>query len=215
MAGILAVWNDCRPDQASEYEAWYQEEHLPGRVELEGFIVGRRYEAVDARRQFLTTYEVEHPSILLESAGYLNLFHNPDARTVAMMQRAFHNSCRTVCERRYVRGAVRGGVVLTLAFSTADPRSADALKQLAERNPLSSSLVHSEIWSSAEGETNLPFSPEEVLRGGDAKISSCLILEFLRPEPAIALAGKFRKEYRNSEVGIFRILCSLIQSEIF
>jgi hypothetical protein len=70
MSGILAVWNDCARGREASYEEWYQQQHLIERVSVSGFLVGRRYEAVAAKRQFLTTYEVERLEVL-SSPQYL------------------------------------------------------------------------------------------------------------------------------------------------
>jgi hypothetical protein len=93
MRGILAIRNDCARGLAATYEEWYQDEHLIERLCVSGFCVGRRYEAVVATRQFLTTYEMER----LE---YLERPAHPTERTAAIMQSGFSNACRTVCERR-------------------------------------------------------------------------------------------------------------------
>src|SRR5262249_32295055 len=111
MRGILAVWNDCAIGRETAYEEWYQEEHLIERVCVSGFLVGRRYEAVVAKRQFLTTYEVQRPEVL-SSAQYRERLAHPTERTTAIMRDGFLNMNRNVCQRRAIRGAFRGGVVL-------------------------------------------------------------------------------------------------------
>ena len=51
--GILAIWNDCAKGEETNYENWYQNEHLPERLGVPGFIRGRRYEnLVDSPKFF-------------------------------------------------------------------------------------------------------------------------------------------------------------------
>ena len=85
MNGILAIWNDCARGREASYEEWYQDEHLIERLSVNGFHVGRRYEAVAAKRQFLTTYEVETPEVL-GSAEYRERLAQPTERTSAIMR---------------------------------------------------------------------------------------------------------------------------------
>jgi hypothetical protein len=70
------------------HEEWYQDEHLIERLCVSGFCVGRRYEAVVATRQFLTTYEMERPEVLT-SVEYLERLAHPTERTAAIMQSGF------------------------------------------------------------------------------------------------------------------------------
>ncbi|BDB30325.1 MULTISPECIES: DUF4286 family protein [Cupriavidus] len=210
MSGILAIWNDCNASRAAAYESWYQEEHLPERLGIAGFLTGRRFEAICASRQFLTTYEVVHPEVL-RSAAYRERLAHPTARTISMMQDGFTNMSRTVCERRDLRGASRGSVVLTVALNAADayPRLRDAVGMLE----VDAAHTHSEMWISAEPDTK-EISAEEALRGGDVKINACLVLEYLRPEVANRVANTLRRQFPDAYVGTYRLLCSLNQEDL-
>jgi hypothetical protein len=210
MNGILAIWNDCARGREAAYEEWYQGEHLIERVSVAGFLVGRRYEAVAAKRQFLTTYEVEGPEVL-SSAEYRERLAHPTQRTTAIMRDGFRNTNRNVCERRAIRGAVRGGVVLTAAVTEANPFR--WLHSVAEQRPLSSELTHCEVWISAE-ERETKASAEEALRGRDAKIFGCLALEFLRREPAMRVADDIQRSSPNCEVGVYQLMCTLRREDL-
>jgi hypothetical protein len=210
MSGILAIWNDCARGRETAYEEWYQDEHLMERLSVTGFCVGRRYEAIVSARQYLTTYEVESPAVLA-SAEYLERLAHPTERTAALMRSGFSNGCRTVCERRSIQGAIRGGVAVTLALTEPNPLA--RLSNAAEKHALSIELAHSEIWISAEKEeTNV--SAEEQMRGRDSKISGCLALEFLRHESALRAADNMRRAYVDAEIGVYRLLCSLRRKDL-
>lgn len=211
MTGILVIWNDCAAGREDAYEEWYQDEHLIERLSVSRFRVGRRYEAISATRQFFTTYEVENPGVLA-SAEYRERLANPTERTTAIMRDGFINMRRTICERRDIRGAIRGSVVVTIVLDgRSDPLQ--RLRDLAGRYPVGVEPTHSEIAISADrNEPNL--SAEEALRGRDAKISGCLLLEFLRQEPALRVANQIRDMYAVAETGVFRLLCSLRRDDL-
>ena len=41
--GLIAVWLHVPPHREEEFHAWYELEHIPQVVGLEGFVSGRRY----------------------------------------------------------------------------------------------------------------------------------------------------------------------------
>jgi len=210
MTGVLAIWNDCRSNQIEAYEAWYQQEHMASRVRLAGFRVGRRYEAINAHRRFMTSYEVDHPHVVLRDEDYLNLFNNPDPATTAMMRDGFHNAVRTVCSRSVTRGQSRGAVVVAVTIAPGVEKGLDALKDAAVNLEISPALVHLELWISAE-QSHARQSKEEILRGGDEKIGAALILEFLRTDPAQVCAGLLQERFPFAQVGVFRLMGELRQ----
>jgi hypothetical protein len=210
MIGVLAVWNDCAPGRETAYEDWYQQEHLIERVSVSGFIGGRRYQAVRAKRKFLTTYQVERPEVL-SSAEYRDRLAHPTERTTAIMRDGFLNMNRNVCERRAIQGALRGAVALTIAVTQAEPLA--GLQSVADKWPLSSELTHSEIWISAE-KKEAKVSTEEALRGRDAKISGCVALEFLHGESALRAADEIGRALPGSEVGVYQLMCTLRREDL-
>ena len=57
-AGFLVVWNDVAPAVEAEYQRWHRIEHMPERMSLPGFTLGRRYVDRGGRRyRYLTLYE--------------------------------------------------------------------------------------------------------------------------------------------------------------
>ena len=49
--GILAIFNNVSPGRETEFEHWFQTEHLAERIAIPGFLLGRRYEALTGPRQ--------------------------------------------------------------------------------------------------------------------------------------------------------------------
>lgn len=209
MTGILAIWNDCVEGHEDAYESWYQDEHLYERVGLQGFLSGSRYEAIDAPRQFLTTYEVESPAVL-KSKTYLERLDNPTERTARIMSGPFINMCRTVCLRRKSEGGIRGSIALTaMVFATEHQSELERLHHLASTMP---KVVHFEDWVAA-GETQ-PVRREEQIRGGDQQIAACAVFEFLRPEDGMNAIKMLRSAFPASETGLYRHLCTLRKEDL-
>jgi len=75
-AGLLMVWADVPADKEEEFNRWYNEEHLPERLAVPGFLDGARYEAVKGGPKHLACYELEDAAVL-ESAAYKRVQANP------------------------------------------------------------------------------------------------------------------------------------------
>ena len=210
MSAVLAIWNDCRAGREAAYDSWYTEEHLPERLGVPGFWVGRRYLALEAGRQYLTTYEVEGVDVLT-SQEYLARLENPTPRTQAVMQDGFENMSRTVCERRGILGAIRGSVVVTATLSGTMGMA--QLEEMLQPNAERPGLLHREIWASKEQMDRIP-SAEETMRGRDSKISCGMLWEFQDEAEAFGTAAAVRDTCAAAEIGVFRLLCSLSREDL-
>ena len=62
--GLLMVWADVPADKEDEFNRWYNEEHLPERMAIPGFLSGARYEAVKGGPKHLAYYELESAAVL-------------------------------------------------------------------------------------------------------------------------------------------------------
>jgi hypothetical protein len=89
---LLVVLSDIRPALESDFVRWYDEEHLPQRLAVPGFIRAARYEAGPAvysgslampeapPPKHLAVYEMDGPEVL-ESEPYRRLIANPSEWT--------------------------------------------------------------------------------------------------------------------------------------
>jgi hypothetical protein len=76
--GLLLTITEPPPDMEEEFNAWYDEEHLPERLAIPGFVSARRWVLADGAPgdgKYLATYELESPAVL-QSAAYLEKFNN-------------------------------------------------------------------------------------------------------------------------------------------
>jgi hypothetical protein len=74
--GLLMVWADVPADKEDEFNRWYNEEHLPERMAIPGFLSGARYEAVKGGPKHLAYYELESVAVL-QTPAYKKVQANP------------------------------------------------------------------------------------------------------------------------------------------
>ena len=75
--GLLLTLTEPPPSMEEEFNAWYDEEHLPERLSIPGFLSARRWVADcgPGEGKYLATYELSSPAVL-QSAAYLERFNN-------------------------------------------------------------------------------------------------------------------------------------------
>jgi hypothetical protein len=71
--GLLLTLTEPPPAMEEEFNAWYDEEHIPERLAIPGFRSARRWVA---DRIYLATYELDSP-LVLQSPAYLARYQNP------------------------------------------------------------------------------------------------------------------------------------------
>jgi hypothetical protein len=208
--GILAIFNDCRAGRETDFEAWFQGEHLLERLAVPGFLYGRRHQAISGSSGYFNFYLVESPDILT-SKPYLERLDNPTPMTRKVMSEVFINASRTVCRRTLRRGGFRGAFVVTARFVKGPPEAA-TLAKLVEDLVQDTAIAACEIWDAVDP-GGQPVSMEEKLRGGDEKIRACLMVDTLRQADAEKIGADLSRQFPEANVGVFRVLCQLGRSE--
>jgi hypothetical protein len=208
--GILAIFNDCRAGRETDFEAWFQGEHLLERLGVPGFLYGRRHQAISGSFGYFNFYLVESPDILT-SKPYLERLDNPTPMTRKVMSEVFINASRTVCRRTLRRGGFRGAFVVTVRFVKGQPDAA-TLARLAEDLVQDTAIAACEIWDAVDPAGEL-VSMEEKLRGGDEKIKACLMVDTLRQADAEKIGADLSSQFPQADVGVFRVLCQLGRAE--
>ena len=69
--GLLMVWTDIDAEYEAEFNRWYDEEQLPGLLQIPGFLSAGRYAALRGGPKYLAVYELEDHNVL-RSAAYLD-----------------------------------------------------------------------------------------------------------------------------------------------
>ena len=76
--GLLLTMTEPPAHMEEEFNAWYDEEHLPERLSIPGFRSARRWVAdvAPGEGKYLATYELDSPDVLT-SPAYLERLNNP------------------------------------------------------------------------------------------------------------------------------------------
>ena len=73
---LLVVFTDIDTEHDADFNAWYNQEHLPERLSAPGFLDAARYEAVRGGPRYLAVYELESVETL-QSQEYQRQTQNP------------------------------------------------------------------------------------------------------------------------------------------
>jgi len=87
--GLLLTMTEPPPAMEEEFNAWYDDEHLPERLAIPGFRSARRWVAdvAPGEGKYLATYELDSPDVLV-SAAYLARFEGATPWTRRCLDRA-------------------------------------------------------------------------------------------------------------------------------
>ena len=80
---LLVVYTDVDPEHVAEFNAWYDQEHVPERMSAPGFLDAARYEALRGGPRYLAVYELESIDAL-HTDEYLRMSNNPTEWTQRM-----------------------------------------------------------------------------------------------------------------------------------
>ena len=172
--GLLCVMNDIAPAcDRRDYEAWYQQDHVPDRLSIPGFLSARRYRRLNGpRAEFLTFYETATPQVLC-SAPYLKRLAEPTDWTARIMAH-FRTMSRSICRVALDEGqAGAGGLLALIAQQEAPAMGLEAQLSAMLKQP---GVTRVRIWR-ADPTVTVP-SPEEKLRpGGDGSFATIIVVE--------------------------------------
>jgi len=172
--GLLCVMNDIAPAyDRRDYEAWYQQDHLPDRLGIPGFQHARRYRRLNGpRAEFLTFYETATPAVLC-SAPYIKRLAEPTAWTARVMEH-FRTMSRSICRVALDDGQVGAGGLLALMANNDAP--SDGLEAQLAAVLAQPGVTRVRLWR-GDPSVTVP-SPEEKLRpGGDASFATIIVVE--------------------------------------
>ena len=93
MQGLLVAMMNPPADEAA-FNAWYDEEHVPLRLGVPGFLSGRRYQAAEAEGpRYLALYDLASVSVL-QSGAYQRLWREQSQREREMLASIPHTDRR-------------------------------------------------------------------------------------------------------------------------
>lgn len=129
--GAVAIWHDIVPEGLPEFYAWHGEEHMPERVAIPGFVRGRRFQALEADRDFFNIYETERFSAVT-GPDYQSRLDAPTPRTLSAV-RHFRHVARSLCRVEAQIGSGQGGVIATLRYDVERGREDGHRADMASR----------------------------------------------------------------------------------
>ena len=88
--GLLLVMCDIAPEHEAEFNRWYDEEHIPERLSIPGFLSARRFRAIEGGPRYLALYELENPDVL-QTEAYKRWLGPDETAWTKRMQALFRN----------------------------------------------------------------------------------------------------------------------------
>jgi hypothetical protein len=116
---LLAIWHDIEPASRDEYMEWHTREHMPERLSIPGFTVGKRLINHDLGRYRYGTIYGGMDLEVFRSPAYLERLNNPSDWS-RRVQPAFRNFLRVACVRVASRGIGEGGALATVRLDFVD-----------------------------------------------------------------------------------------------
>lgn len=114
------MWVDLDPELTDVADRWYENEHLPERVETAGYLGARRFRAVSGTPEFLSLFEAATPPALA-SDGYRRV-----TQTISPLSQRIRGGFRRCIRSTYVVhssfGQASGGTLLCLRLGIPDPQ---------------------------------------------------------------------------------------------
>ena len=173
--GVMAVWNDLESGNESEFDAWYQRQHIPERLRQPGFQEARRYLAQRGSPRYCAFYWLDDVSALT-TAQYLERLARPTGWTQRVMP-WFRHMARSPCTITLDCGYGLGGQMMWIAApaSTAiTPSQRSALQSEFNASRDRAGIGRMQLWerdTRADGHDN----PEAKLRAAQDFVAGWIV----------------------------------------
>ena len=93
--GLLLVMTDIDAANETDFNRWYEEEHLDERMRIPGFLNARRFTALEGGPKYLALYDLESPDVL-QFAPYRHVVGPGKSAWTRRMETQFVNFRRNV-----------------------------------------------------------------------------------------------------------------------
>lgn len=96
-SALMVVYTDVDIGHDAEFNAWYNEEHIPERMSAPGFLDSARYQALKGGPSYLAVYELESVEAI-QTPEYLRMSQNPTDWTKRMSPNIIgRGTVRNIC----------------------------------------------------------------------------------------------------------------------
>lgn len=125
--GLLVVWTDIPATVESEFNEWYNREHMRDRIiGVPGFIRGRRFVSRGESPKYFAAYEA-HRIDVMASKPYCALLRDPDPTSRRFIP-LFQNTIKGICDIAVEAGEAEGAAMAVLRINRTGSDSS-ALRQ--------------------------------------------------------------------------------------
>ncbi|MFI4926228.1 MAG: hypothetical protein ACHP7E_00890 [Burkholderiales bacterium] len=129
--GLLCIWTDIDPAHESDFNRWYDREHMQERVAIPGFQSARRFAAVGASpRPYLALYYTDDLDVF-RSQPYAKAFANQTPWSLHNIER-MRGTQRRVGALTLETGEGEGGVLALFVVPAARAADASVLARLEQ-----------------------------------------------------------------------------------
>ena len=171
--GLMAFWADIDADYLPRFQEWHNTEHIPERISIPGFNVGRRYRGMGAAPGFLMFYETNGAAVFA-SADYMARLNEPTPWTRESLIH-FQNPSRNIYTLLAETGRaapIEAAYVHTLRFNSA-AMPADWLPP--------GEIHRSRLYAVDEEISNIMTSERNIYGGGPGQQQYLAMVECARP----------------------------------
>jgi hypothetical protein len=184
--GLLAIWADVDEPYVLRYQQWHNCEHIPERVSIPGFLVGRRYRGRSPARMFFMFYETVDAGVLTSEA-YLTALNRPTEWTRESLQH-FRRPLRNVYRKLRERGQpprLEAPYVIAHRFNSGGATGDDIataegwIDAVARSRP----VLRARLYELDREASSVQTAERSIYRGEPGKQRYLALFECTRPDP--------------------------------
>jgi type IV secretory pathway VirJ component len=206
--GLLCIWTDIDPAHESDFNRWYDREHMQERVAIPGFQSARRFAAVgECVRPYLALYYTDSLDVF-DSEPYGRAFANQTAWSLENFKR-MRGTQRRVGRLTLESGEGEGGALALFVIPQARRAEPDLMPRLMER--ATGATQEEFIVRASVLETDARLSTPVTADAVPAPSDALVMIEASRPEAARLQAQLLARSVgvQDSDVYTFQLLWRL------
>jgi hypothetical protein len=177
--GFLAIWNDVKKEDETDYLQWLTQEHIAERLGVSGFLECRVFRANTIQPRYLIIYTLGDQSVLA-SSEYLERLNDPTDWSKRIMRKLL-NFKRGGGKLGLRQGTGSGGVVAALFDCDMN---VSQLKTLAK----SDLIIAMSLFQTDRAMTDIR-TAEKAIRERDNSFDQLLLIEGLTEEAVTDYVG--------------------------
>lgn len=202
---VLAVWTNAKAEAETDFNEWYNRQHVNERCDVPGFLSGRRYKSISGGPRYMALYDTTGAEIL-SSKPYRKALDNPTSWTQRIMP-SFYDMTRSVLDIEARVGRGYGTIAASFRPNPGKAASA-AFEQWLKETALPSALEHPGITNAQFLKSSQPSSASQSTEGRlrtepDASIEWAVFIEGTEPHFVRAASRSIlsRTQFREHDAG--------------